>query len=180
MTRIDHPGSSVWSWVLMLALMSGCVAMGVSKYVEFTTMSHDRGCVSSQNSIDKTVGVWEAQFVALPTDRDVWIELGTDGRVTRVSPDLAAWQKTQRVPEKNALAPGATVLFEYNRDESVFACVERLKLVTPERLRASPEVHYRFIQSAKPCKELRGRKRGTLCLLYGELGPRGGEPHTPH
>lgn len=163
--------------IVALAVLFTLAVMSVSPYSEFTPVSRYRWCVSNQNALDKTVGIWESQNVEIPPGDDVWIEIDTAGRVSRVSTAVAALNA--RVPEKARLVPGGTVLFDYFKDENIFACPARLKVVDRTTLTQAPEVHYRWSAGRQPRPELCGRKRGVVCLLHERVGPREA-PETPH
>jgi hypothetical protein len=156
-----------------LLFVGGCeLFFGHHHSHEYTSVSRARGCVSNLNSIDKCVGVWESQNVAIPMDRETWIEVDSRGRVTRVSPTVTELMKRAEVPARVRLAPGSTVLFDYVKDLNVFRCMSRVHAIQDEVLDKNPETHYRWVSSPEPREELRGRKRGVICLLHHDVGPR--------
>ena len=157
----------VLTTVALVCLLS---IMGVSKSgPEWTTQSRARGCTSNANSIDKCVGVWESQYVAIPTDRDIWIDIGSDGLIKRLSPDMAAWVATAAVPANARLVVGSHALFDYTRDTNVFTCPERARDFSL-RERSLAHIHYRWW--CGPADRRSGKTRGTRCFYYSEVGTR--------
>lgn len=144
-----------------------------------SVQSRPRGCLSNQNSIDKTVGVWESQYVAMPNDREVWIDFGSDGRVHGVSATLDEYLRKQPVPAAWQIISGTDALFRYTKDVNVFQCPSRANTVGPEELNRRPETEYRWISSNRPIPELsrpgstNTRKRGTICLHHRNTGEDG-------
>jgi len=160
--------------VAFLLLFVDCQS-GIGR-TEFTPMSLVRGCISNEHSIDKCVGVWEMQNVAVPTDRDMWIDLGSDGFIKRVSPDMAAWMQGPTAP-RSKLLPGSRVLFDFVKDENVFTCPQRATDVGVERLSAMRHIQYRWW--CGPKDRWTGRTRGTRCFYYWAVGSPAA-PDVPH
>jgi prepilin-type N-terminal cleavage/methylation domain-containing protein len=168
--------------ILVVIVIIGVLSiMGVSKYTEFTTQSRIRGCVSNQNSIDKTVGVWESQNVAIPNITvEATISLNTKGLLTAPIGGVAAAFITA-VPLNSQLKAGSTVLFDYSKDMNVFTCPERANIVGSDISGAKAETEYTWISKAKanataaPAAEpkLGGKSRGTWCNNYVDTGPDG-------
>lgn len=168
--------------VILLLVVGGCAGLinSVQMYTEFTSKSRARGCIANLNSIDKCVGVWESQNIAMRAKQDLWIELDTDGKIRRISRDVAAM--ADKVPEKAQLLPGSAALFDYTKDVNLFRCPERVSALNSRTYDVKPaEVHYRWVQrSPEPAgEELGGRTRGTICLFHGRVGPRDG-PELAH
>jgi hypothetical protein len=168
-----------WHWLFVGGILVLLSAAGISKRFEFESQSRARGCVSNQNSIDKAMRVWESQNVPLPVDRDLWIDIGTDGRIARVSADVEALQARLPVAERSRLARGSSVLFDLIKDHWVFWCPTRVNQVAShvgwdaarERSLSRPEVHYRWVSSSTSRADL-GSPRRTCCMLYGRHGVR--------
>ena len=145
------------------------VSVSLSPYTDFTSESRSHSCISNQRSIDKYVGVWESQQVAIPTDKDIWIDFWTDGSIARVSPDLSEWMKHAGAAHGHELVPGSRELFAYAKDVNVFRCTERVVDRGQEAFDAGPrEIHYRWWQG-RPGRY--GRTRGTQCSIYDRSGP---------
>jgi hypothetical protein len=134
--------------MILVVTMAGFAYQGYRKYREFTAMSIERVCFANRTSIDKCVGVWESQFVALtPTAEPLWLELDTSGKIVR-----------------DRLAPGGEILFKYTRDYNVFRCVMRVAQTGGEF--PTPETHYRWVYGKSRQDDLDGRTRGTRCLVH--------------
>lgn len=175
-----------WQWALALGVMGMLSLAGLGHYHEFTTRSRRHGCISNQGSIDKMIAVWESRNQALPVDRELWLDLSSRGRILRVSPQLAAFQEERGIAPANRLRPGSDVLYTLCRDEIVFICPTRWILLsmqlgdeTRKHHGLDVEMHYRWMSSTAPRAELDRGKRGAMCLLYGQVGPRY-EPEDRH
>lgn len=185
MTRPWRAGSIAWAWLIVLGVLATLSWMGFSYQHEFTTLSRLRGCVSNQHALDKAIAVWESQYQPLPEDRAIQIDFASDGTIARTSPALDTWQAAARVPVAALLTRGSSVIFKYTKDVGLFQCPGRYQFVAlsdemlQERLRKQPEIHYRFLSSPRPLPELGGRKRGVICELFGEIGPRD-DLRNPH
>lgn len=168
--------------ILVVIVIIGVLSiMGVSKYTEFTTQSRIRGCVSNQNSIDKTVGVWESQNVAIPNiGVEATIKLKTTGLLDGPIAGPAAAFITAS-PLNARLVGGSTVLFDYSKDMNVFTCPERANIQGSEINGTKVETEYTWISKSKtgptaaPAAEpkLGGKSRGTWCNSYVDVGPDG-------
>jgi len=155
--------------ILVVIVIIGVLSiMGVSKYTEFTTTSRVRGCVSNENSIDKAVGVWESQNVAIPLNgTNSTITFTTDGKVSAVGGPVA----TLSVPAAAKIAAASLAIFNFTKDMNVFTCPERSNIVGPDKIQTTGiEPDYQFVLSGTAGTGLpgiRGRTRGTCCTNFG-------------
>ena len=155
--------------ILVVIVIIGVLSiMGVSKYTEFTTQSRQRGCVSNQNSIDKAVGVWESQNVAIPATPNN-VVFSTLGKIaSSTTGGLAA-------PAGSRLKSGGTdelVIYNFTKDLNVFTCPERSNVVGGEKINSvSPENCYTWKIDAVAIAVLQGKTRGTICNSFNLLGP---------
>lgn len=154
-----------------LAVLVALLDMSFSMYTPFTPVTRARGCSSNQNSLDKAMGVWESEHAATPLDRDLWVEFRSDGTIARLSPDMEAWHAGLKVPPARPLKAGSKAIYDYLKDLNVFCCPSRYNVLPGDALVKAPEIHYRWISGPAPRKELNGRRRGTICIFYGEVGP---------
>src|SRR5437016_4575625 len=113
--------------ILVVIVIIGVLSiMGVSKYTEFTTTSRTRACVSNENSIDKAVGVWESQNVAIPSVAAAKrILFNTKGEISQS--DFSALQTSATSKLDNAA--GKLCIYNYTKDVQVFTCPERFNIV---------------------------------------------------
>lgn len=168
--------------ILVVIVIIGVLSiMGVGKYTEFTTTSRIKGCVSNQNSIDKLVGVWESQNVAIP-NVTVEAKLVFDtkgalvGDVTGPAPTFIT-----STAANERLLNGSTVIYDYSKDMNIFTCPERSNIVGAEINGTKSETEYTWISKAKtgptavpaPEPKLNGKTRGTWCNAYVDTGPDG-------
>ncbi|MBI4861570.1 MAG: prepilin-type N-terminal cleavage/methylation domain-containing protein [Candidatus Riflebacteria bacterium] len=155
--------------ILVVIVIIGVLAiMGVSKYTEFTTDSRRKGCVANANSINKNVGVWEAQFTAIPPNVLGTIAFNTKGEITQSSYGALAAPPAKQLNN----GAGKNVIADYTKDLNVFVCPERVNIVGGlQQIRNAPEVDYTFtIDPAAPAS-LAGNKRGTVCIPFNANGP---------
>lgn len=158
--------------ILVVIVIIGVLSiMGVSKYTEFTTTSRVRGCCSNENSIDKAVGVWESQNVAIPQTGAVkHLQFGTDGKITATDfAGLAA-------PPTSQLTNGNLVIYQFTKDVQVFTCPERFNIAGGGAINQGAGIEpaqydWRIMNAGIPA--LNGRTRGTLCVAFGTVGPDG-------
>ena len=158
--------------ILVVIVIIGVLSiMGVSKYTEFTTQSRQRGCVSNQNSIDKAVGVWESQNVAIPQTPAGSIRFGTDGRITGSNFTTLAAPATSKLDT----AAGASVIYNFTKDVNVFTCPERSNVAGSDKINSSAiepnQYSWQINNAAIPA--LGGKTRGTVCQAFNALGPDG-------
>lgn len=168
-----------WRWIFALAAVLWLSNVGTEKYRNFVKMARMRGCIANQSTIVKAIGVWESQNVLLPAEPGLWLDIATDGRVTRVSQKLAsAGAPWGAVPQDARLEKGSDVLYRYVRDAWAFRCPQRRFALTErlgedafaKYLDKNPEVHYRWMGARGGGK---ARTAPTaVCLLHGEVGPR--------
>src|SRR5207249_2274034 len=72
--------------ILVVIVIIGVLAtMGVSKYTEFTATSRKNSCGSNQTSINKGVGVWESQNVAITKLTKTTLTFNGGGDITATS-----------------------------------------------------------------------------------------------
>lgn len=163
--------------ILVVIVIIGVLSiMGVSKYTEFTTQSRQRGCVSNQNSIDKAVGVWESQNVAIPTAGGS-ISFNTIGRITASSYVALAAPATSKLDT----GAGASVIYNFTKDLNVFTCPERANIAGGEVINSSaPEVDYTWLIATTGIANLNGKTRGTQCNFFGILNGPDGTTSTAH
>ena len=148
--------------ILVVIVIIGVLSiMGVSKYTEFTTQSRTRGCISNENSIDKSMGVWESQNVAIPTSAGASVTFKTDGTTVANAGIPAA------VPSASSLAAGSKVIFNFTKDANVFTCPERANVVGNTISSSSAETEYYWISNGTAPGALNGKIRGTCCINYG-------------
>ena len=160
--------------ILVVIVIIGVLSiMGVSKYTEFTTQSRQRGCVSNQNSIDKAVGVWESQNVAIPAVAAVnSIVFSTSGKITASNFNaLAAPTGSRLLPA----APDNAVIYNYTKDLNVFTCPERANIAGGEAINSTgvEPSQYSWQISNAAIAVLQGKTRGTVCNAFNLNGPDG-------
>lgn len=102
-----------WHWVAVLAIIPVLGLMAIAKKAEMEEYSRRRGCISNQSTVDKCVGVWESMNVELPADRDLWLDLGCNGTIARVSPDLGHDGDAFWCPEQGKPAAGSAVHYRW-------------------------------------------------------------------
>ena len=143
-------------------LICALVAMGFLMYYHDQTVeprassSRTRGCMSNRNSIDKMVGVWESQNVAIPADGLTVIVLSSHGRILKM-----------QAPPSLKLRPAGLELYNFVKDRNVFVCPATYNWdpSTPEH------PAYVWVMDSQPIAFLQGRPRGTFCLAHAELEP---------
>ena len=168
--------------ILVVIVIIGVLSiMGVSKYTEFTTASRKSACVSNENAIDKTVGVWESQNVAIPTPAaDSALILDTNGQIKNsVTPFNAL-----SAPAGSRLSSADPAsLFRYSKDANLFCCPERANIVNGVgNLHSTAENDYEFHVSPTNLAGLGTKMRGVYCLFFGGTATNGpdGTPATRH
>lgn len=163
--------------ILVVIVIIGVLSiMGVGKYTEFTTQSRGSACISNKNAIDKTIGVWESQNVAIP-DGARSVSFNVNGVI-----GTATGLTALAVPPAEALVAGSKVVLKMTKDENVFCCPERANVAGGiEKIHgaASPEVNYTWKMVAAADATLNNKTRGTTCDFYGSTGP-DGTTNTQH
>lgn len=168
---LKNKGFTLIEILVVIVIIGVLSIMGVSKYTEFTTQSRQRGCVSNQNSIDKAIGVWESQNVAIPTAPAGAITLNTVGRITASSYTTLAAPAASKLD----MAAGASVIYNFTKDLNVFTCPERANIAGGEVINTAggAETNYTWNISAVAIPALQGKTRGTVCNPFGATGPDG-------
>ena len=81
-----------------------------------------RGCFSNQNSIDRLIGVWEAQNEQLRVPGEpLVIEFDSTGRIVTMS-GFSSEQLSAYGRMRPPLAIGSTAILDFCKDPSVFIC----------------------------------------------------------
>jgi prepilin-type N-terminal cleavage/methylation domain-containing protein len=156
--------------ILVVIVIIGVLSiMGVGKYTEFTTQSRGSACVSNKNAIDKTIGVWESQNVAIPSSVAADVTFDTNGKIA-----ASAGLTKLAVPATESLATvGSAVVINMTKDENVFVCPERANVVGLAAIHTGKTVEndykWQIVLAAVPA--LNNKTRGTECLHYGNTGP---------
>jgi prepilin-type N-terminal cleavage/methylation domain-containing protein len=167
--------------ILVVIVIIGVLSiMGVSKYTEFTTESRKRACVSNQNSIDKTIGVWESQNAAIPAAATVKnVKFNTNGViVASTGVDQIAAPAGKQL---KAAAPDNACIVNYTKDFNLFACPERVNVVggtSAIHIGSGIEDDYEWRISTAQDVGLGNRTRGTTCLGYGDTAKTVGPDQT--
>ena len=155
--------------ILVVIVIIGVLSiLGVSKYTEFTRSSRTRGCVSNQNAIDKAVGVWESQYVAVPAVAATkGIDFDTKGAI--VNSDFGALL----APAAAKLTSPSKTVFNFTKDLNVFACPERTNIAGSDVIATTAETDFGWRISTGANALLNGRTRGVLCITFNANGPDG-------
>lgn len=157
--------------ILVVIVIIGVLSiMGVGKYTEFTTESRRGACISNKNAIDKTIGVWESQNVAIPAGARS-VTFNTNGEITASSGvDKLAVPADQNM----STAAGKACIVKMTKDENVFVCPERANVVGGlETIHKTPEADYTWKMTAAADATLNNKTRGVTCDNYGSTGPDG-------
>lgn len=181
-----HPGSSriglSLRQLLAFTIILGLAYLLVSRLlVAFWANEQRSQCLKRQHQIDKALGIWESQNVALtPGLIPFAIDFDRSGRIVRVSESLskAAANWTSGKPP---LTVGSTGIRDYLGSAWAFSCPLGEQRLPEASNEAAGDVHFRWTTSSQVVPELVGRKRGTICLQYSAKGPPGAdsEVHSP-
>ncbi len=143
--------------ILVVIVIIGVLAtMGVSKYTEFTTDSRRNSCISNQTGVDKGVGVWESQNVAITKRSPVKLTFAGNGNITARSGTLPT--KLQ--------SPNDGVIADFIRDDNVFMCPEFANDAGGYGAVDRAAETYIWVSSVTALDFLNNNRRGVACKNY--------------
>jgi prepilin-type N-terminal cleavage/methylation domain-containing protein len=153
--------------ILVVIVIIGILAtMGIGKYSQFTRDARRSGCVNNQNTIDKSVGMWEARYVAFPKRRDAAMDASIQfdqyGKL---------YDPTNLPSRLSATGDRATEIADITGDEMVFICPETIVAwggmaeMTSAARSSDKDYEWRYVFAES--KALNNKKRGTICLVFG-------------
>lgn len=171
--------------ILVVVVIIGVLSIiGVSKYTEFITQSRQKGCVSNQSSLDRTVGAWESQNASIPlfqSDNKTPIahSLTFNSRGTITASTLS---KLSHSPGNGLQtgAPDEDSVLRLTKDQKIFVCPEYANSVggLAQAIAKGDDPHYKWASAGNGVAVLKGRKRGVDCVNWngGKLvGPDGSD-----
>lgn len=154
--------------ILVVIVIIGILAtMGIGKYAQFTRDARRSGCVSNQNTIDKSVGMWEAKYVAFPKRTT-----GKDAKITfNLNGDIA--EEPENLPSRLSKSTDARAaeIADITGDNIVFICPETIVAYGGmSEIESSDKTTYKDYEwrlTASDSAALNNRRRGTICLVFG-------------
>ncbi len=174
--------------ILVVIVIIGVLAtMGVSKYTEFTTDSRRSTCISNQTSVDKGVGVWESQKVAITKASKVTMKFNGGGDITATSGTIPS-QLNTNAPTTTAKDNNNRAIAAYIRDDNVFMCPEHASQNGGiGAVSRSGTDLYMWVSDVNSAVALNNNRRGVVCLQWGgteslttKVGPDGTDKTSHH
>jgi prepilin-type N-terminal cleavage/methylation domain-containing protein len=153
--------------ILVVIVIIGVLAtMGVSKYTEFTTDSRRQSCISNQTGVDKGVGVWESQKVAISKAGKATITFNGGGDITATSGTLPTLLNSTAATAP-AYANNNRAIAGYIRDDNVFMCSEFANQAGGIGTVSRTSNVYLWISDVSSIPALNNNRRGVCCINYG-------------
>jgi prepilin-type N-terminal cleavage/methylation domain-containing protein len=153
--------------ILVVIVIIGVLAtMGVSKYTEFTTDSRKQACSSNMNSVNKGVGVWESQKVAITKGSRVTLTFNGGGDITALSGTMPTGLNTNAATAP-AYSNNNRSIAAFIRDDNVFMCPEYASQNGGVGSAPRNTNIYLWISDVTSQAALGNNRRGVCCINYG-------------
>ncbi len=164
--RVAREGFTLIEILVVIVIIGVLATMGVSKYTEFTTDSRKQACTSNMNSVNKGVGVWESQKVAITKASRVTLTFNGGGDLTATSGTVPTGLNTNAATAP-AYSNNNRSIAAFIRDDNVFMCPEYANQNGGIGTVTRTSNVYLWISDVTSQAALGNNRRGVCCINYG-------------